>query len=360
MKTLEFFSQVLSKTNRYSPSFSLPDYLYTEDGVFDREKTLQVMLAEEYGNICDQDITKSVTVEWKKDTLYAGKCKSAVLYRFELQKDGKKASFPVHVLQSSLDKNTPFVVALNFGMSVERSYLPVEEMLERGISIAHILYTDVTSDDNDFTNGIAALFGDRSAPDAPGKLSMWAYAARLAAHFLVQEELAVSDKLYVSGHSRLGKTALLAAAQDEIFAGVCINNSGSCGAAIAREKQGETVEIITSVFPYWFCPSFRRYADRENEMPFDQHYLLACVAPRKACIITAELDDWADTYAQYLCAEAASVIYREKGVDGLVCDHLLQTGEESRAGNIALKRLHGTHFMGRDNWHFFADFIFDE
>ena len=164
--------------------------------------------------------------------------------------------------------------------------------------------------------------------------------------------------LYVSGHSRLGKTALLTAALDTSFAGAHSNNSGCSGVAISREKDGETIKIICNLFPYWFAPCYQNYADREVEMPFDQHYLTALVAPRLLSVATAERDRWADTEAQYLSLEAASVIYEKHGLVGL--DHsfgLMTTGMENSAGQICLSMREGPHYFSRDDWNFFLDVI---
>ena len=143
--------------------------------------------------------------------------------------------------------------------------------------------------------------------------------------------------MYVAGHSRLGKTALLTVAKYDIFAGCMVNCSGCCGTAISRDKHGETIKVITDVFPFWFTPNFKKYAEKEYEMPFDQHYLMASVAPRKVFIVAASEDDWADTDAQYLCAEAASEAYKEVG------------------GEIAFFIREGVHFFSREDWAFYLE-----
>jgi len=358
MKKLDFSSQILTKTDRYSDSFALPDYLYDENGKFDRAATLSLLYAEEYGVLCEDGVSVSVTVEKEDATRCGGKCKNCMNLTFTMEKNGITSSFPVHLFLADTAAPTPLVVFINFPVEINRCYNPVEDAMERGISIAHVCYRDITSDNDDFTNGIAKLFGDRSDPHAPGKIAMWAYAVRQIGAYCVKQGYTTPDLLYTAGHSRLGKTALLAAAQDEIFAGACTNNSGCSGAAIARETRGETVERISHVFPFWFAPCYQTYSNRETEMPFDQHYLMACVAPRRVCVITAELDTWADTEAQYLCAEAASKVYEEAGCAGFVRgENLLKAGECSLNGEIGFVCLHGTHYMGKDNWNAFMDFI---
>ena len=356
---LQFRSELLTKTERYSSELALPDFLYNEKGEFDRERTIQLLLSEEYGFLNTDGVTVSVVdVPMKDGAHYAGKCKRHVRYAFMLTKGERSASFPVDLFLPCLDSSCPVVVALDFSMNEKRCYCPIEEILEAGVGVARVLYTDVTSDDNDFENGVAPLLTDRSDPHSAGKLRIWAYAASLIGEHLLQEGIVTADRLYVSGHSRLGKTALLAAALDQNFAGAHSNNSGCSGVAISREKGGETVAIINRLFPYWFAPRYAAYADREGEMPFDQHYLTALVAPRRLSVATAEEDTWADTEAQYLSLEAASVIYEKQGVMGLDPEAgLMTTGASTDRGQIGLIMRSGPHYFSRQDWHFFVNFI---
>ena len=113
----------------------------------------------------------------------------------------------------------------------------------------------------------------------------------------------------VCGHSRLGKTALLCGATDERFAFAHSNDSGCSGAAITRGKVGERVVDITNVFPYWFCETYKQYANRESEMPFDQHWLLCANLPHKVYVASAAGDLWACPKNEYLSCVAASDYY---------------------------------------------------
>lgn len=360
MKQLQFCSHTLKETERYSKSFALPDYPYAADDSFDRERALQTVLYEEYGFVNTQDVHVCATVKQVDENQVAGKCSvTTVVFTFEKNRDS--VSFPVHLFRPYRFSDVPWIEFINFQSyqaDYHGKYFPVEELLDRGVAIAYVNYRDITSDDGDFSNGIARLLTDRADLHAAGKIALWSHALSEIANYILENGYATPDKLYVAGHSRLGKTALLTAARDARFAGVCVNDSGSCGAAIAREKTGETVEKICNTFPYWFNKHFLSYANRENEMPFDQHYLAALVAPRKLCINTAELDTWADTDAQYICAEAADVIYRKMGVVGLdTRDGMLKQGSSTRVGNIAFSKRAGTHYFSRDDWNFFIDFI---
>lgn len=360
MKALNFTSNIFKETNRYSEALELPDYPYRADGSFDRESALNTVLYEEYGFVDSTGVTVSAEVKAIDEKLAAGKCRVTTV-EFTFSKGEDRSSFPVYLCQPYKYPKAPLVLLINFqpyAKDLHSKYFPLEELMDRGIAVAHVCYNDVTSDNDDFSNGIARLMTNRQDPHAAGKIALWSHALSEIATYMLENGHATTETLYVAGHSRLGKTALLTAARDTRFAGVCVNNSGSCGAAIAREKTGETVEKICRVFPYWFCTHFHRYADRENDLPFDQHYLGALVAPRKLCINTAEEDTWADTDAQYLMAEAADVIYQKMGVKGLDKTHgMLKQGDRTLDGNIAFLKRAGEHYFSREDWNFFIDFI---
>ena len=362
MKTyeaLQFHSELIG--TRYSKCFTLPDFPRGKGGAFDRKAALRILEAHEYGIIDDSGVTLQVTdvTDHERDEKwgysFCGKAAHTAL-QFAFTRGEATAAFTVDVFTPIKCKHAITVLHLDFVGRLPTKYCPIEELLDRGIAIAHVDYADITSDNGDFSNGLAALLCDRTNPQSAGKIAVWAYAAGKVGHYLLQNGVAAKGALYVAGHSRLGKTSLLACAQHEFFAGCFVNCSGCCGAAISREKHGETLAVITDVFGYWFAPRYAAYSNHENDLPFDQHYLMAAVAPRKVFVVAASEDDWADTDAQYLCAEAASVAYAEQGRVGLnAAGAQIAEGEKCDGGNIAFFKRIGMHYFSREDWNFYLD-----
>ena len=96
-----------------------------------------------------------------------------------------------------------------------------------------------------------------------------------------------------------------------------------------------------------FCENYLRYVDNEEAMPFDQHYLLACVAPRRVLIGSASEDHWADPISEQLACAAASNAFTH-GFAGP--DRPAQIGETYFGGDIGYHLRRGTHFFSREDW----------
>ena len=233
---------------------------------------------------------------------------------------------------------------------------PFEAMIDRGFAVATVCYHDSYPDfagEEALKKSIYGLVCPQlSAAGIHRKhsaIGAWAWGLSRMLDVLESEENIDTANAMVTGHSRLGKTALWAGANDLRFKVVVSNDSGHGGAALFRRCLGENTEVLVTVFPHWFVSGFDQYAGKDADLPFDQHFLLSLIAPRALCIGSATEDLWADPKGEFLAGVYASEVYRLFGVTGMpVNEH--PAPDVNVTGEISYHLRTGEHNILLQDW----------
>lgn len=361
------------------PAYSLPDVLTAIDGrkiataqdwtTIRRPEILELFRKHVYGRVPATGYQKSFRLVRRDPDAMDG---AATLKQIEITITAAGKSLTIHLalfVPNKPAKPVPtFLLICNRGpenidptRKTKSEFWPAEEVIARGYGIAAFHNADVDPDKNDgFQDGIHALLdqGGR-APDAWGTIAAWAWGASRCLDYFETDPDVARDKVAVIGHSRGGKTALWAGAEDERFALVCSNDSGCGGAALSRRqnKEKETVAKINKGFPHWFNETFKTYGGREEALPVDQHMLIALIAPRAVCVGSAEQDLWADPRGEFLSVVHAGPVYRLFGKQGLGPSPEMPAIGESLHGDGAHYHIReGKHNLTVFDWKCYLDF----
>ncbi len=233
----------------------------------------------------------------------------------------------------------------------------IEQTIDRGYAVATLYCGDIDPDRADVREGIQPHLkkGRKPRPDDWGTIAAWAWGLQRAVDYLVTDRDIDSARIIIVGHSRLGKTALLAAAFDERVALAIPLQAGCGGTAPSRGTIGESVKQINNRFPHWFDGAFKEFNDHPDRLPFDQHCLIALMAPRPVLLSNAVEDKWANPAGQFEMLQAADSVYRLLGVDGLQAKRMPAPEMliDSRLGYYIRP---GKHSMTPGDWRIFADY----
>lgn len=248
--------------------------------------------------------------------------------------------------------------ALDMAVDMDNGHWPVPMLIERGHAASGFYATDAQPDGGDFTEGLATIFGttkDRKEEEW-GVLAVWSFAASCVLDYLQTIPEIDSGKIGVTGHSRCGKAALWAGVTDERFAWVMPNNSGCCGAALLRGKHGENINSINLMMPYWFAPGFGKFVGRAHELPFDQHTVLALVAPRLLRVASSSTDFWADPMGEHRSTVLANEVYRLYG-NPRMDEVFPEANTPVEAGAVGYHLRKGPHLLTEYDWSCLLDHV---
>lgn len=238
---------------------------------------------------------------------------------------------------------------------------PLEMILRRGWGLATLYCGDVALDNRiKWREGLPALLGPAARGwDADrdwGAIGAWAWGLSRALDALHEIPGVDPRRVAVFGHSRLGKAALWAAAQDERFAMAASNGSGCMGAALSRRCYGETIGRITRRYPYWFCEKLADFAGREQDLPVDQHQLLALIAPRPLLVSSGSEDLWADPRGEFLAVQSAAPAWLQFGLRAVSPEENWPAPGERLFAGYQVYQLHdGGHGLTQWDWQGFLD-----
>ena len=232
----------------------------------------------------------------------------------------------------------------------------LEQTIDRGYAVATFYSGDIDPDRADVREGVQKFFGPKQPGEHDwGTIAAWAWGIQRVIDYLVTDGDLDAQRIIVVGHSRLGKTTLLAGALDERIAVIIPHQAGMGGTAPSRGTVGESVKRINTSFPHWFNGAYKRFNDQPDKLPFDQNALVALCAPRPVLFSNAIEDQWANPDGQFHVLLAADPVYRFLGVEGLSVKKAPPLGQlvDSRLGYYIRA---GKHSMNREDWRVFADF----
>lgn len=236
---------------------------------------------------------------------------------------------------------------------------PLEMIIQRGYAVVSFHNADFFPDKRDGrSESVQPLFDAYSdIPFTWGAIAAWAWGMSKVLDCLKEINSVDEKRVIATGHSRLGKASLWAAASDARFAGVIANESGEGGCAISRRKFGERVSDIVTHFPHWFTTGYQSFVNAEETMPVDAHCLISLLAPRPVYVASAEDDLWSDPVGEFTGLKEASVVWKLAGITDNEPDY----GERPRVnmplpGTLSYHVRSGGHDITPYDWQQFLTF----
>jgi len=376
---VERLSKSRSEFNYYEskvPKYVLPNVLANSKGAeiakpkewtrVRRGEVLEMFRKNVFGRIPATPYSKTFTVVNEDRNAMGG---AATLKQIDIliNSEGKELKIRLTMfVPNNVKKPVPmFLLIDNRGPAntdptrqTKSEFWPAEDVVARGYGIAVFYNSDVDPDNfDDFKNGIHGVLdrGERK-PDSWGTLAAWAWGASRCMDYFETDKDVDKKKVAVLGHSRGGKTALWAGAEDQRFSLVISNESGAGGAALARRRLGETVARINTSFPHWFCLNYRKYNNNEDAMPFDMHMLLGLIAPRALYVACADEDLWGDPKGSYISLLNALPVYNLLKTKSVLPEIMPLLNTPVTGGKVGFHVRDGGHNLLLKDWNLYMDF----
>ncbi len=232
---------------------------------------------------------------------------------------------------------------------------PIKEMIERGYAYAEINVLDYIVDASNLGSLQLELLSRGHNEDTSwGALAAWASQFSRAVDYLDTDEELDAERTAIYGHSRYAKAALVAGAFDDRIDAVIAHQSGRGGAALTRSVVGEPTSEMTATYHDWFSTAYTKRTQNSKELPFDQHQLIALLAPRPVLLGNARRDKWSDPNGAFRAAQGANPAYELFGSEGLTTERLNEFDPDA---DIAFWIRPGTHGEVKEDWSAFLEFL---
>jgi hypothetical protein len=372
------------------PPYSLPDPLVMQSGERvtsaemwrnrRRGEILKFYQSEIYGRVP----AGAPTVSWEvTETDKSAREGTAVMKRvvgtMGGRPDGPRMNLTVF-LPAKADRRVPLLLSLSFAFGAGRGgkapaagkgaaqgrgpgggFDAVGEVLSRGWGYASLGYSDIQPDRADrWKEGVIGLTlrdgQTRPDPDEWGTISAWAWGLSRAIDYFETDPTVNAKQVAITGASRLGKTVLWAAAQDERVAAVFSVVPGEMGASLIRRDWGETLDDMAQNFPWQFAGNLQKWVGKWNDLPVDQHMLIALCAPRPVYVNGGLTDQWSDPKGEFLALVASGPVYRLLGAKDLGATDLPPLDHPLTSGDLAFHYHSSGHTAVPADWKAFLDF----
>ena len=368
------------------PFYELPDPLVTIEGkrittkeewLNERRPQIMGMFASNiYGRIPEPETPVDVNYRMLSEDkeFFDGRCtRKHILAKYSNERGSVEIRLALFV-PNEVNGPVPVLLRLGFaevdGGNIEMNNIqaygklgdgtPLIDFLDRGFGVACIRGGEVIRDEVGFSRSVQELYykGNQTMPRADewGVIAGISWQLSRALDYLETDKTVDKTKIAIIGFSKLGKSTLWAGALDTRFAMVLLQNSGAAGAALWRRRFGETLKYITH-FPYWLCDNAKKYIGREEDLPVDQHMLIACIAPRPIYITSGINDLWADNMGEYVSAHYATPVYELFGLKGQDTNERPRINELSNNRALSYRIRSGAHGYESTDWVEYINFM---